>query len=182
MAVIAVLIRLTIGRPVLFTQMRPGRHARPFRLYKFRTMLPLDQDEQEGDSDTRRITTLGAFLRRFSLDELPQLVNVLKGDMSLVGPRPLLMRYLELYSREQARRHEAKPGLTGWAQIHGRNARSWEERLAMDVWYVDHGSMKLDLEILRQTVSKVLSGEGVSQGDRATVDYFEGTSNGSPDE
>jgi lipopolysaccharide/colanic/teichoic acid biosynthesis glycosyltransferase len=145
-------------------------------------MLPLEDGEQEGDSDARRLTALGAFLRRFSLDELPQLVNVLKGDMSLVGPRPLLMQYLELYSEEQSRRHEAKPGLTGWAQIHGRNARSWEERLEMDVWYVDHQSLTLDVEILFDTVSKVFSGEGVTQGGQATVDHFRGSSREAPDE
>jgi lipopolysaccharide/colanic/teichoic acid biosynthesis glycosyltransferase len=182
MAAIAVLIRLTMGRPVLFAQVRPGQHGRPFRLYKFRTMRPLKEGEEEGISDAQRLTFLGKLLRRTSLDELPQLANVLKGEMSLVGPRPLLMHYMDLYSAEQARRHEVKPGLTGWTQINGRNAPSWEERLAMDVWYVDHMSMRLDLEILLKTVSRLFSGEGVAQEGRATVDYFKGSREETSDE
>lgn len=175
---LALAIRWKMGSPVLFRQQRPGLFARPFTLYKFRTMT------QERDAagallpDAQRLTPLGRFLRQTSLDELPELFNVLKGDMSLVGPRPLLMHYLDRYNATQMRRHLVRPGITGWAQIHGRNAISWEEKLARDVWYVDHLSLLLDLWILLRTVWVVLRREGISQPGEATVREFMGTGHG----
>jgi lipopolysaccharide/colanic/teichoic acid biosynthesis glycosyltransferase len=166
---------LVMGRPILFAQMRPGRGARPFVLYKFRTMSDAVDPQGKLLPDAERLTGIGRFLRRTSLDELPQLWNVLRGDMSLVGPRPLLVEYLPLYSPEQARRHEVRPGITGWAQINGRNAQSWEERLSLDVWYVDHRSLSLDTRILCRTLLKVLSSEGVSRPGHATMPRFTGS-------
>src|SRR5215468_11069019 len=150
MLVVAVCVRITMGSPVFFRQSRPGLGGRLFVLYKFRTMRV--GDDLGSSSDEYRITRLGAFLRKTSLDELPELWNVLRGEMSLVGPRPLLMHYLDRYTAEQARRHEMKPGLTGWSQVNGRNALSWADKLAMDVWYVDHWSLRLDLRILALTI------------------------------
>ena len=170
--VVAVTVRLMMGRPVLFRQTRPGLHGRPFVLYKFRTMTDARDAAGQLLPDGERLTRLGRFLRRTSLDELPELFNVLRGDMSLVGPRPLLMGYLPHYTPEQARRHEVRPGLTGWAQIHGRNAVSWEEKFTLDVWYVDHCSLRLDLQILVRTVRIVLRGEGTNQPGHDTVEYF----------
>ncbi|MCU0942094.1 MAG: sugar transferase [Hydrogenophaga sp.] len=174
---LALLVRVSLGGPVLFRQVRPGLHGRPFRMIKFRTMT----DARDADGgllpDAQRLTPLGRFLRATSLDELPELWNVVRGDMSLVGPRPLLMEYLPLYSAEQARRHEVRPGITGWAQINGRNRLSWEQRLAMDVWYVDHRSFALDLRILVGTVGKVLRRDGISAEGEATMPKF--TGNGS---
>lgn len=167
-------IRTAMGKPVLFRQQRPGLGGEPFTLLKFRTMSEPDVGEAAG-SDDERLTRLGRLLRRWSLDELPELINVLRGDMSLVGPRPLLMEYLPLYTPEQARRHEARPGLTGLAQVEGRNALSWEERFALDVWYVDHRSLRLDLGILARTVGLVLSGRAVSHAGHATMPPFRGT-------
>ena len=167
-------IRLTMGTPVLFRQQRPGLGGRLFTLVKFRTMRPLGPGEDAEASDGRRVTTLGRILRASSLDELPQLWNVLRGDMSLVGPRPLLPEYLPLYSPEQARRHEVRPGITGWAQVNGRNAASWPERLRMDVWYVDHRSLRLDLRILRLTLRQVFRREGITGPGHKTVRYFRG--------
>lgn len=175
MLLIALAIRLRMGAPVLFRQRRPGLHGRPFRIYKFRTMDEARDAHGEPLPDAERITPLGRFLRRTSLDELPELVNVLRGEMSLVGPRPLLMEYLELYAPEQARRHEVKPGLTGWAQVNGRNGLSWEEKFEHDVWYVDHWSIGLDIKILFATLTQVVRGRGVRQPGRATVDYFTGS-------
>ncbi len=174
MAAIAVAVRLTMGSPVLFRQRRAGWQGRPFALYKFRTMT--DRRDAEGRllPDADRLTGLGRFLRRRSLDELPELFNVLKGDMSLVGPRPLLPEYLELYTPEQARRHEVRPGITGWAQINGRNALSWAEKFRHDIWYVNHWSIWLDMKILLLTPWVVLAGRGVSQPGRATADHFKG--------
>jgi len=172
---VAALIYAAMGRPVLFTQKRPGKGGRLFTLYKFRTMSdPLDA-AGEPLPDAPRITPVGRFLRRYSLDELPQLWNVLRGDMSLVGPRPLLTEYLPLYSPEQARRHEVRPGITGWAQVNGRNAQTWEERLRLDVWYVDHLSFWLDLKILWMTLVKVARSEGVNQPGHATMPRFTGS-------
>jgi lipopolysaccharide/colanic/teichoic acid biosynthesis glycosyltransferase len=162
MAIVAGLLRLRMGSPVLYRVMRPGLHAEPFLLHKFRTMRDLIDTEGRSLSDKERITPLGRFLRKTSLDELPQLVNVLNGEMSLVGPRPLKIEYLKLYTPQQARRHEAKPGITGLAQINGRNTLSWDERFALDVWYVDHASLVLDLGILLQTVVNVLKRDSVS--------------------
>jgi len=170
----AAAIRVSMGSPVIFRQQRPGKAGAPFELLKFRTMRRPLSSERATDDDGMRITALGAFLRRTSLDELPTLWNVLRGDMSLVGPRPLLMEYLPLYSPEQSRRHAVRPGLTGWAQIHGRNDQTWEERLAMDVWYVDHQSLLLDLRIIAATIGKVLSGAGVSSPGHATMPKFRG--------
>jgi lipopolysaccharide/colanic/teichoic acid biosynthesis glycosyltransferase len=168
-AALAVALFMTHGRPVLFRQTRPGRNGRPFDLMKFRTM-------REGDGpDDARLTPLGRWLRSFSLDELPELWNVLRGDMSLVGPRPLLMKYLERYSPQQARRHEVKPGVTGWAQIKGRNALSWDERLALDVWYVDNRSLMLDLQILARTVAQVILRRGIAHPGTATMPEFTGS-------
>jgi lipopolysaccharide/colanic/teichoic acid biosynthesis glycosyltransferase len=168
------LVRRKLGSPVLFRQVRPGLHGRPFMMVKFRTMT----DERGADGellpDAQRLTTFGRFLRAASLDELPELWNVLRGEMSLVGPRPLLMEYLPLYSPEQARRHEVRPGITGWAQVNGRNALSWEERFKLDVWYVDHRSLWLDLRILWLTVRKVIVREGISAQGEATMPRFTG--------
>ena len=172
MLAIATLVRLKIGSPVLFRQVRPGLHSRPFTIYKFRTMT--DERDENGDllPDGDRLTRLGRFLRKTSLDELPELFNVIKGEMSLVGPRPLLMRYINRYTPGQARRHEVKPGLTGWAQINGRNAISWEDKFELDVWYVDNWSLKLDLQIIGMTIKKVLKREGVSAEGDATMPEF----------
>ncbi len=160
-ALVALLVRVKLGRPVLFRQLRPGWHARPFVLLKFRTM----RDAVDGDgrplSDAERLTQFGRYLRAWSLDELPELWNVLKGEMSLVGPRPLLMEYLPLYSTAQARRHDVKPGLTGWAQVNGRNALTWEQKFALDLYYVDHCSFGLDLKILWLTALKVIQRHGI---------------------
>jgi lipopolysaccharide/colanic/teichoic acid biosynthesis glycosyltransferase len=175
LAVVAVLVRVRMGPPVLFRQLRPGREGRPFELTKFRTMT--DQRGPDGTllPDAQRLTALGRFLRRTSIDELPELVNVVRGDMSLVGPRPLLMEYLPRYSAEQARRHEVRPGVTGWTQVNGRNELTWDEKFALDVWYVDHRSTRLDLEILGRTVSQVLGGQGVSAPGHATMEPFRGS-------
>ena len=175
MAVVALAVLATLGRPVLFTQQRPGMHGRPFRLVKFRTMRPPATGGGRVLTDAERLTRFGRFLRSTSLDELPELWNVLKGDMSLVGPRPLLMEYLPLYTPEQARRHEVRPGITGWAQVNGRNALSWEEKFALDAWYVDHQSMRLDLAILLRTITRVLTRHGISAEGEATVQPFRGT-------
>ena len=176
--VVSIITFFTIGRPVIFTQIRPGLHGKPFSFIKFRTMI--DEKDKIGNllPDKNRITKLGQFLRKTSLDELPSLWNVLKGDMSLVGPRPLLMEYLNRYSPSQARRHEDKPGITGWAQINGRNAISWEEKFKLDVWYVDNQSLWLDIKILLITVGKVLKGAGISQVGHATMEKFKGTKHG----
>ena len=171
----AAAVRLRLGAPVLFRQRRPGRGGVPFELAKFRTMRPPRPDEDMVASDADRMTRLGSFLRRSSLDELPTLLSVLRGDMSLVGPRPLLVRYLERYTFDQARRHEVKPGITGWAQVNGRNQVSWEEKLALDVWYVDHRSLALDLRILARTVGKVLRTDGIAHNGSATMPEFLGT-------
>ena len=171
---VALLIRLRMGAPVLFRQERPGLNGRPFMLYKFRTMRSALDAAGQPLPDVQRLTPLGEALRRASLDELPQLFNVLRGEMSLVGPRPLLMEYLPLYSARQARRHAVRPGITGWAQVNGRNATSWPERLELDVWYVEHRSFRLDLKILWLTLARVLSGSGVSQPGQATMTKFHG--------
>jgi len=171
--VIAVLVRAFLGTPVFFVQERPGLRGRTFRLVKFRTMrepMPGAPDEE----DARRLTRFGRWLRGTSLDELPELVNVLKGEMSLVGPRPLLAEYLQIYSERQARRHEVRPGITGWAQVNGRNALSWGEKLEMDVWYVENRSIRLDLAILMSTAWAVVSRRGISQPDHATAERFKG--------
>ncbi len=169
------LIRRKLGSPVLFCQVRPGLHGKPFTMVKFRTMT----DERGPDGallpDAQRLTPFGRFLRASSLDELPELWNVLKGEMSLVGPRPLLMEYLPLYTPEQARRHEVRPGITGWAQVNGRNAISWSDKFALDVWYVDHQSLWLDAQILCRTVRKVLVRDGISAAGEATMSKFTGS-------
>lgn len=169
-----VLVLIRIGRPVLFVQQRPGLNSKPFYIYKFRTMLSTRDENNQLLADVHRMTSLGNFLRKYSLDELPQLFNVLKGDLSLVGPRPLLMEYLPLYSVEQARRHLVRPGVTGLAQVSGRNAISWEDKFKLDVWYVDHQSFWLDVKILLLTVKKVLLSEGVSAEGEATMSRFTG--------
>jgi sugar transferase EpsL len=171
----SVLIRLKMGKPVLFRQRRPGLSGRLFTLYKFRTMNDSRNPDGSMRADSDRLTALGRWLRRLSLDELPQLWNVLRGDMSLVGPRPLLVEYLSRYTPEQARRHDVKPGITGWAQINGRNAISWERKFQLDTWYVDHWSLWLDLRILLATVWKVVSGRGVSSRSHATMPEFRGS-------
>ncbi len=175
---IALLVWFNLGAPVLFRQPRPGLHGTTFTLYKFRTMT--DARDAQGNllPDAERLTPIGRFLRSASLDELPELFNVLKGDMSLVGPRPLLMRYMDRYTPEQMRRHEVKPGITGWAQVNGRNVLTWEEKFALDVWYVDHWSLWLDLKTIFLTVWKVLTREGISQPGQATAQEFMGQSNG----
>ena len=174
LAVIAMAVRIVLGSPVLFRQRRPGLMARPFVLYKFRTMS--NELDAEGNQmpDAVRLTRLGRLIRSFSLDELPELLNVIKGEMSLVGPRPLLMRYLERYSAEQSRRHDVLPGITGWTQVNGRNANTWEQKFEYDVWYVDHWSVRLDAKILLITLWKVLTREGISQPGQATAEEFMG--------
>ncbi|WOG25810.1 sugar transferase [Endozoicomonas sp. 8E] len=167
-----------MGRPVFFRQIRPGQDGKPFKMVKFRTMRDANGPDGKPLPDAERITPFGSFMRRASLDELPEFWNVLKGDMSLVGPRPLLMQYLPLYSKEQYRRHEIKPGITGWAQINGRNAISWDEKFKLDVWYVDNQSLWLDIKILFLTVKKVVLREGISADDHATMPFFEGSSSG----
>lgn len=170
----ALQVRIKLGPPIFFRQQRPGLRAQTFYLYKFRTMT--DQRNAEGQllPDEVRLTPYGKILRRLSLDELPQLFNVIKGEMSLVGPRPLLMEYLPLYTPEQMRRHDVKPGITGWAQVNGRNAISWEEKFKMDVWYVDNQSFWLDVKILWITLIKVFKREGISQEGQATMEKFKG--------
>lgn len=171
---LALLVALKLGRPVLFRQLRPGKGGKPFMMLKFRTMS--DARDLQGNllPDAQRLTRFGMWLRRSSLDELPELINVMKGDMSLVGPRPLLMKYLGLYSIEQARRHEVRPGITGWAQVNGRNNLSWEEKFKLDVWYVDNRTIWLDLRILLMTLRKVIRSEGVSQPGHVTAAEFKG--------
>ena len=175
MLVIAVLVRIKLGKPVLFSQERPGLHGRLFRLYKFRTMRDLRGADGRLLPDEERLTKFGRFLRASSLDELPELFNVLKGEMSLVGPRPLLVAYLDRYTPEQARRHEVLPGITGWAQVNGRNALSWEAKFKLDVWYVDNQSFWLDLKILFLTLWKALKREGISAPGSATAPEFMGS-------
>ncbi len=171
---IAIAIRITIGRPIFFRQTRPGLGERPFRLMKFRTMRNAFDAAGQPLSDAERLTRIGRFLRAASLDELPELWNVLRGEMSLVGPRPLLPQYLPRYSEFQRRRHEVKPGLTGWAQVNGRNGLSWEKKFELDVWYVDHRSMLLDLRILWRTVAAVLTRDGIASQGHATMPEFMG--------
>lgn len=171
---IAILVRVFLGTPILFRQQRPGFKGRPFYIYKFRTMTDTRGPDGNLLPDSARLTRFGRFLRSLSLDELPELFNILRGEMSLVGPRPLLMEYLPLYSPEQMRRHDAHPGLTGWAQINGRNAIDWPTRFALDVWYVDHWSFWLDIKILFLSLWKVIRREGVSQPGQATTEYFTG--------
>lgn len=171
----AVAVKATMGSPVLFRQRRPGRGERVFDIVKFRTMREATDERGNPLSDAERLTPVGRWLRATSVDELPQLWNVVRGELSLVGPRPLLVRYLPRYSPEQRRRHEVMPGITGWAQIHGRNAISWEEKFALDVWYVDHWSLALDARILIETVGRVLKRDGVSSDGHATMPEFEGT-------
>jgi lipopolysaccharide/colanic/teichoic acid biosynthesis glycosyltransferase len=177
MLLIALIVRQKLGGPVLFTQLRPGLYGKPFRMVKFRTMT----DERGLDGallpDALRLTHFGRFLRASSLDELPELWNVLKGEMSLVGPRPLLMQYLPLYSPDQARRHDVRPGITGWAQINGRNAISWEEKFKLDVWYVDNRTIWLDIKILWLTLKKVVMRDGISAAGEATMPAFTGIDN-----
>ena len=175
LAIVAFIIYLRMSPPILFRQVRPGLHGQPFRMIKFRTMLDAVDDRGNALPDAQRLTRLGRFLRSTSLDELPGLWNVLKGDMSLVGPRPLLMEYLPLYSPQQARRHEVRPGVTGWAQINGRNALSWDEKFALDVWYVDNQSMALDSRILWLTIKKVIVRDGISATGEATMPKFTGS-------
>jgi lipopolysaccharide/colanic/teichoic acid biosynthesis glycosyltransferase len=167
-------VRRELGSPVFFCQMRPGLHGRPFRMIKFRTMTDARASDGRLLPDADRLTAFGRFLRASSLDELPELWNVLKGDMSLVGPRPLLVEYLPLYSRVQARRHDVRPGITGWAQVNGRNALSWDRKLELDVWYVDNRSLWLDLRILWLTLRKVLARDGISAPGEATMPRFTG--------
>lgn len=176
--VVALMINREMGLPVLFRQTRPGREGKPFQMIKFRTMLDTIDAEGRPLPDAERLTKLGHFLRSSSLDELPELWNVLKGDMSLVGPRPLLMEYLPLYSPKQARRHEVRPGVTGWAQVNGRNAISWREKFELDVWYVENRSLWLDIKIICMTIRKVVKHEGISAVGDATMPKFSGSSKG----
>jgi len=176
--IIAMAAFISMGHPIIFKQLRPGKDGKPFYMYKFRTMLELKDDEGNYLPDEKRLTTFGRLLRRYSLDELPELWNVIKNDMSLVGPRPLLMEYIDYYTPEQARRHEVKPGITGLAQISGRNAISWEDKFNLDVWYVDNWSLRLDLEIIFLTILKVLKGEGISAAGHVTMPKFKGKNDG----
>ncbi|WP_305966782.1 sugar transferase [Marinobacter salsuginis] len=175
--VTAILVRVKLGSPIFFRQTRPGRDGKPFKMVKFRTML--DAVDKQGNPlpDQQRMTSFGSFLRATSLDELPELWNVIKGEMSLVGPRPLLIEYLPLYSEEQSRRHNVRPGVTGWAQVNGRNAISWEDKFKLDVWYVDNQSIWLDLKILFLTVKKVLVRDGISGEGEVTMSKFTGNDN-----
>ncbi len=178
LALLALAVRWKLGHPVLFAQARPGLHAAPFEFYKFRTMTDARNAAGELLPDAARLTRFGELMRKLSLDELPQLVNVLKGDMSLVGPRPLLMEYLPLYSERQARRHAVRPGITGWAQVNGRNALDWEERFELDLWYVEHRSFWLDLKIVAMTAWRMLRPQGVAQPGHATMTKFTGSQRG----
>ena len=175
MLIIACVVIIAMGKPVLFVQQRPGFHGAPFYLYKFRTMKNAQGSMGSPLPDEMRLTATGRILRKLSLDELPQLFNVLKGDLSFVGPRPLLMEYLPRYSAEQARRHEVKPGITGWAQVNGRNAITWEEKFKLDVWYVDHQSILLDIRIIFMTIWKILKREGINQPGHTTMEEFLGS-------
>jgi sugar transferase EpsL len=172
---LAVIVKLKLGSPILFKQQRPGLYGKPFYFYKFRTMT--DERDRDGQllPDDKRLTSFGMFLRKYSLDELPQLANVVKGDISLVGPRPLLMEYLPLYTEAQTKRHLVKPGITGWAQVNGRNAISWEEKFELDLWYVNHQSLLLDLKIIALTLIKVITSEGINQTGNATMERFKGS-------
>jgi len=175
---LAIAVYLRLGTPILFTQTRPGQNSRIFTFYKFRTMTS-DRDARGNLlPDAQRLTPFGQFLRKTSLDELPQLWNIIKGDMSFVGPRPLLVAYLQRYTPEQARRHEVKPGITGWAQVNGRNAIDWDEKFKLDVWYIDNWSLGLDLKILFLTMIKVIKREGIAQANHVTMSEFQGTSSG----
>ncbi|MEE4363759.1 MAG: sugar transferase [Desulfotignum sp.] len=171
---IALMVRLKLGSPVIFRQMRPGFRGRPFMIYKFRSLTNDTDDTGRLLPDVQRFTRFSAMLRRSSLDELPELVNVLKGDMSLVGPRPLLMQYLDRYDRQQARRHEVRPGITGWAQVNGRNTVSWEEKFTLDVWYVDHHDFLLDMRIMLMTIVQVYRQAGIHQKGHVTAAEFLG--------
>lgn len=175
---VAMLVRLKLGSPILFKQQRPGLNEELFQLYKFRTMTNSRDSAGQLLPDSVRLTSFGRFLRRYSLDELPQLFNVIKGDLSLVGPRPLLVEYLPLYTTEQAKRHLVKPGITGWAQVNGRNAITWEEKFKLDVWYVENQSFLLDLRIIFLTFWKVVKSEGVNQSASVTMERFRGSENG----
>lgn len=175
LVVVATLVRFKLGKPILFRQQRPGLQGKPFLVYKFRTMTEARDAQGNLLPDGERLTPLGRFLRSTSLDELPELINVLKGEMSLVGPRPLLMQYLERYTPEQMCRHEVKPGITGWAQVNGRNALTWEQKFALDLWYVDHQSLWVDLKIMALTIWKILRREGISQPGQATAEEFMGS-------
>nr|WP_240343803.1 sugar transferase [Paenibacillus sp. SYP-B3998] len=172
--IVAILIRTKLGSPVVFKQQRPGLHGKPFYVYKFRTMNNQRNEKGELLPDAQRLTRFGKLLRKTSLDELPQLFNVIRGDMSLIGPRPLLMEYLSLYTEEQKKRHWVRPGITGWAQVNGRNAISWEAKFKLDVWYTEHQSLKLDAKIVWMTVRKVFYAEGVQQAGHATTSKFTG--------
>jgi sugar transferase EpsL len=174
-ALTSILVWLRLGSPISFCQIRPGLYGKPFTVYKFRTMTNARNVNGNLLSDAERLTPFGRFLRNTSLDELPELFNVLRGEMSLVGPRPLLMEYLERYTPEQARRHDVLPGITGWAQVNGRNAISWEEKFALDVWYVEHQSLWLDMKIILLTVWKLIQREGISQPGQATMEEFLGS-------
>ncbi len=175
MAVIALLVLIDVGLPVLFRQERPGRGGQPFQMLKFRTMLALTDAEGRPLDNSLRLTRFGRCLRSTSLDELPELWNVLKGDMSLVGPRPLLMEYLSMYTPRQSRRHEVRPGITGWAQVNGRNLVPWEERFEMDVWYVDNRTFWLDFKILARTLVQIFTRHGIAPPGRSTIDRFRAT-------
>ena len=178
LALLALAVRWKLGRPVLFAQTRPGLHGAPFEFYKFRTMTDARNAAGELLPDAARLTRFGELMRKSSLDELPQLVNVLRGDMSLVGPRPLLMEYLPLYSERQAQRHAVRPGMTGWAQVNGRNALDWEERFELDIWYVEHRSFRLDLRIIAMTAWRMLRPQGIAQPGHATMTKFTGSQRG----
>ena len=170
-----ILVRLFLGTPVFFRQVRPGMHGKPFTIYKLRTMRHATDRDGRLLPDAERLTRIGRFLRSFSLDELPELWNVLRGEMSLIGPRPLLLHYLPLYSAEQSRRHDVRPGITGWAQVNGRNAIPWDEKFRFDVWYVDHCSLMLDLKIGLMTISKTLRRQGISEAGQATAQEYQGS-------
>lgn len=173
--IVAVLVRLNLGSPVIFKQQRPGQYGKPIQIYKFRTMTEAKDHEGNLLPDSIRLTPFGMFLRKYSLDELLQLVNVIQGDLSLVGPRPLLMDYLPLYTEEQAKRHQVRPGITGWAQVNGRNNISWEEKFKLDVWYVENQNFLLDVKILALTFVKVVKSDGISHGNHVTMEKFSGS-------
>ena len=174
--VIAVVVRVKLGHPIFFRQQRPGLHGEPFSIYKFRTMTNVCDSQGKLLSDSQRLTVLGRFLRNTSMDELSELFNVIKGEMSIVGPRPLLMQYLDRYTAEQMRRHEVMPGITGWAQVNGRNDLTWEDKFRFDIWYVDNQSLRLDFKIIAITMWKILKREGINQPGQATAKEFEGAS------